>query len=116
MATTRIVVLLNLRPGVDRAAYEAWARSSDLPTVNSLGSVDGFGVLRTTGVLGGSGPAPYEYIEIIDINDMERFGADVQSEAMKALAALRLLLVGADFGLHPEEHVGSVAQERVGDG
>ena len=31
-----VVVLFNLKPGVVRAEYEAWARSSDLPVVNGL--------------------------------------------------------------------------------
>ena len=33
---TIIVVLFNLKPGVSAAEYEAWAKATDLPTVNSL--------------------------------------------------------------------------------
>ena len=30
---TRIFVLFNLKPGADKAAYEDWAKSTDLPIV-----------------------------------------------------------------------------------
>ena len=33
-----VIVLFNLKPGVDVAQYEAWARDSDLPVVNGLPS------------------------------------------------------------------------------
>jgi hypothetical protein len=83
---TTIVVLFNLKPGVDRAAYERWARETDLPIVNGLQSVDGFEVLRTAGLLAG-GAAPYEYVEIIRVNDLPAFGRDVASATVQRVAA-----------------------------
>ena len=50
-----VIVLFNLKPGVDREAYETWARSSDLPVVNGLPSVDKFEVLMASGLLIGEG-------------------------------------------------------------
>lgn len=81
-----VVVLFNLKPGVDRAAYEQWARTSDIPTVNSLASVDSFRVLKASGTLGG-GSSPYEYVELIDVNDMEQLGADIAADPMPKIAA-----------------------------
>ncbi|PKP92450.1 MAG: REDY-like protein HapK [Alphaproteobacteria bacterium HGW-Alphaproteobacteria-16] len=83
----RIVVLFNLKPGVDPAAYEAWARGFDIPGVNALSSVDGFTVHRTTGLFGSDAPAPYQYVEIIDIKAMEPFVADISTEAFQKVAA-----------------------------
>jgi hypothetical protein len=83
----RLIALFNLKPGIDRAAYEAWARSTDLPTVNALPSIDNFEVFRTTGVLGSDAAPPYAYIEILDVADMQRFGADCASDAMTRIAA-----------------------------
>jgi len=83
---TTIIVLFNLKAGVDRAVYERWARETDLPIVNRLRSVDGFEVLRTAGLLSG-GEAPYQYVEIIRVNDMQAFGADVASETVQRVAA-----------------------------
>ena len=83
----RLIALINLKPGVDRAAYEAWARSTDLPTVNALPSIDRFEVFRTTGLLGSDAAPPYAYVEILDVADMEAFGADCATDAMTKIAA-----------------------------
>lgn len=82
-----VLVLFNLKPGVSRAEYEAWARSSDLPVVNGLASVNQFEVLKASGLLIGDGPAPYEYFEIMRIPDMEAFGKDLGKPEVQSGAA-----------------------------
>lgn len=84
--STRIIALFNLKPGVAPADYEAWARRVDLPTVNGLKSIDKFQVWKSTGLLGSADAPPYSYIEIIDVGDMETFGADVATAAMQRVA------------------------------
>ncbi len=84
MAT--IIVLFNLKEGIEPEDYEAWARSTDLPVVRGLKSVDGFDVFRSAGLFGSGKPAPYEYVEIIAVNDTERFSRDVAEEKMVAVA------------------------------
>jgi len=84
--STKIVALFNLKPGISVADYENWARATDLPNVNGLKSVDTFAVFRSAGLLGSEAKPPYQYIEIIDVNDMDMFGADVSTEAMQAVA------------------------------
>jgi len=81
-----IVVLFNLKNEADRAAYEQWARETDLPTVNGLRAVDEFSVWRAESMLGGEGTPPYQYIEIIRVNDMNAFGEEVATETMKEVA------------------------------
>lgn len=81
----RIVALFNLKPDVEVGVYEQWARSTDLPTVNGLDSIDNFTAHKTAGLLTG-GDAPYQYVEIIDVNDMEKFGADLATDTMKKVA------------------------------
>lgn len=82
----RLVALFNLKPGVTPERYEAWARTTDIPSVRALGSIAGFEVMRVTGVMGAEASPPYRYIEIIDVVDMEAFGRDVATEAMQAIA------------------------------
>jgi hypothetical protein len=82
-----IFALFNLKPGVSVEAYEAWARTADLPTVNALPSIASFRVFRTTGVLGSDTKPPFGYIEVLDVADMEQFGRDVATEAMNEVAA-----------------------------
>lgn len=83
----RIICLFNLKPGVDPADYEAWARGSDIPAVNALGSVKGFTVHRATGLFGSEAPSPYAYVEVIDIHGLEGFVADVTTPEFQAMAA-----------------------------
>lgn len=83
---TTIVVLFNLKPGVSPSDYEEWAKTTDLPTVTRLPSVEGFSVLRTSGLLGSDAPAPYQYVELLRVNDMQQLGADVSSETMQKVA------------------------------
>jgi REDY-like protein HapK len=83
----RIVVLFNLKSGADPAAYEAWARGTDIPGVNALGSVAKFTVHKATGLFGSDAPAPYQYVEIIDIHGMETFVADISNPEFQKVAA-----------------------------
>lgn len=81
----RIVALFNLKPGVSVEDYEHWARNTDLPTVNGLDSISNFTAHKTTGLLTG-GDAPYQYVEIIDVKDMQAFGSDLATETMQKVA------------------------------
>ncbi|MCY4166415.1 MAG: REDY-like protein HapK [Gammaproteobacteria bacterium] len=81
-----VVVLFNLKEGADQAEYQDWARRRDLVEVNRLPSVERFRVLRSVGLLGGAGEPPFQYVEVIDLNSMERFGEDIQSAVVAELA------------------------------
>ena len=83
MSSVTVVVLFNLKAGADVREYEQWARTTDLPIVNKLPSVDSFEVLRTTGLLGSDAPAPYRYVEILRINDLDQLGKDVATDTMQ---------------------------------
>ena len=83
----RIVCLFNLKSGVSRDDYEAWARGTDLPGVNALGSVAGFTLHRATGLFGSDARPPFDYVEIIDVHSMDGFVADVTDPAFQAMAA-----------------------------
>ncbi|WP_109796475.1 MULTISPECIES: REDY-like protein HapK [Novosphingobium] len=83
----RIIVLFNLKPGVDPAAYEAWARGTDIPGVRALASVSGYTVHKATGLFGSQAPSPCQYIEVIDITAMDPFVADVTTPDFQTVAA-----------------------------
>lgn len=82
----RIIVLFNLKAGVVAADYEAWAKARDLAGVRALPSIDDFQIYRTTGLLGSDAKSPYDYIEVIDIADMEGFWTDIATDASTAVA------------------------------
>ena len=83
---TQLIVLFKLKDESARAAYEDWAKSTDLPVVRALPSVDGFSVQRVSGLFGTDDPAPYDYVEFIDINAMDQFVDDVSTDTMAKVA------------------------------
>ena len=83
---TTITVLFNLKAGKDPAQYEAWAKSTDMPTVRSLKSVSAFEVVRSNSLLGSDDTPPYAYVEIIEVGDMDAFGGDISTETMQKVA------------------------------
>lgn len=81
-----LVVLFNLKAGASPDAYEAWARSTDIPTVRGLKSNAGFDVFKTLSVRGSDKTPPYQYVELISIADMDQFGVDVVTDTMRKVA------------------------------
>ena len=81
-----LVVLFNLKTEADRAAYEEWARTTDVPTVKGLKSIDDFRVYRMNAVMGSDGKPPYQYCEVIDINDMDGLGPELETATMQRVA------------------------------
>ena len=93
----RIICLFNLKEGASREAYEAWARGTDIPGVNALGSVRDFTVHRSTGLFGSDAKPPYDYVEVIDIHGMDAFVADVTDPEFQKVAA-----AFGDFAENPQ--------------
>lgn len=81
-----LVVLFNIKDQSAKDAYENWAKTTDVPTVKGLSSVDEFKVYRLQGLMGSEDPAPYQYCEVIDINDMAELGTQLGSDTMKRIA------------------------------
>jgi hypothetical protein len=82
-----LIALFNLKDGVSSEVYELWAKSTDIPTVRTLPSNLGFDVFRAVSVRGSDRAPPYQYIEVIEISDMDRFGSDVATDKMREIAA-----------------------------
>ena len=83
-----LVVLFNLKGDAEKAAYEKWAQTTDVPTVKGLVSVDDFKVYKLNAIMGDDNtPPPYQYCEVIDVNDMEKLGGEIATETMQRVAA-----------------------------
>ena len=80
---SHLIVLFNLKAGKSRADYEAWALANVLPSVNSLKSVDSCKVLRSTGLMGAGNVAPYQYIEVIEVNSDDGLTVDLEGPIMQ---------------------------------
>ena len=77
-----LIVLFNLRSDADANAYENWAKTTDLPVVRGLSSVGSFEVYRSVSLFGSDDAAPYQYVEVIEIADLNKFGEEVSTETM----------------------------------
>lgn len=82
----RIIVLFNLKPDVDPDAYEAWARSVDMPGVRAFRSIADFQVYRVSGLLGSDAAPPYSHVEVIDVADPDLFWTEVAGETPQRVA------------------------------
>lgn len=85
MAT--LIVLFNLKKGVKKSDYETWAKNTDLKIVRDLESIDRFDVFENLSLLGSDTKPPYEYVEMLVVNDMNVFGEETSSETMASVAA-----------------------------
>lgn len=82
----RILVLFNLKPGVLAADYEEWAKTRDIPGVRSLMSINNFKVYGVTGIFGSDAKAPFQYVEVVDVADMDGFMKDIAQPTITELS------------------------------
>ena len=80
-----MIVLVDLKEGVDPEDYERWVLESYAPAVRELPSVEDWRDYRATGLLGSDAAPPYRYVVTLDIRDLDQLGRDVASEGMQGL-------------------------------
>jgi hypothetical protein len=80
-----MIVLVDLKEGVDPEDYERWVLESYAPAVRELSSVEDWRDYKATGLLGSDAAPPYRYVVTLDIRDLDQLGRDVASEGMQAL-------------------------------
>jgi hypothetical protein len=85
-AMTTLIVLFNLREGVDPESYEQWAAKTDLPTVRKLRHCRSFDLFRGKELLGTDEPTPFQYVELIEIDDLAAFREETATETMRRVA------------------------------
>lgn len=98
--THRVYFLNKLRPGVDPSDYEAWIRRDDYPVARACPAILSYDVTRIDGTLDGQGTPSVNYLEVIEVTDIEEY-----REAGKAPEFVKLLeewatYVDLDEALH----------------
>lgn len=68
----RVFFLNRLKEGVDPAVYEQFVREVDYPFARSLPTIRSYVVTRLDGLLEG-GNAPYDYLEVVEITELEEY-------------------------------------------
>jgi hypothetical protein len=80
-----MIVLANLKDGVDPEDYERWILESYAPAARDLPSVEDWRDYRVSGLLGSDDAPPYQYVVTLEVNDMEQLGRDMAGEEMQRL-------------------------------
>ena len=71
----RVFFLTRLRPGIDRAEYERFVREIDSRTAPNVLPITRYEVIRLEAGVASQSPAPYDYLEIVDVDDLDAFRA-----------------------------------------
>ena len=71
----RVFFLNRLHEGADPDEYEAWIRRVDYPVARAQGAITSYTVTRIEGLLSGVRESPYDYLEVIEITDLEEYRA-----------------------------------------
>ena len=80
-----MIVLVQLKRGVEPADYERWVLESYAPAVKELSSVSGWRNHRVTGLLGSEEDPPHEYVVTLEVENLARLGEDMAGRRMRAL-------------------------------
>ena len=100
-----VVFFLNrLRPGVKGEDYERWVREVDYPTARSLDTITSYVVARMQETLEGQ-PAPYDYIERVEITEIDAYRQELGDPKMGDFARQWSGFVGESIAVFGEEIV-----------
>lgn len=80
---TKVFFLNKLKDGASPEEYEKWVREKDYPIARAAPSVKAYHVHKMEGTL--MGGKPYDYLEVIDITDIDSYKKDLDSPATKEL-------------------------------
>jgi hypothetical protein len=80
-----MIVLVNLKEGVNPEDYERWILDSYAPAVSSLSSVEDWRDYRVGGLLGSDAAPPYRYVVTLEITDPEELGREMGGGEMQRL-------------------------------
>ncbi|BAZ11582.1 hypothetical protein NIES4071_34080 [Calothrix sp. NIES-4071] len=80
-----LIVLFNLKDEQSVEEYERWAKEKDTPAIKQLQSVEDKRVYRAMGLMGANTASPYQYIEVIDVNDLNQLSVDTNTDEIQQL-------------------------------
>jgi TPP-dependent pyruvate/acetoin dehydrogenase alpha subunit len=80
-----------LQPGVKAEDYERWVREVDYVLAKKIPSIVRYRVYRINGACLGDDPAPYDYVEMVEITDIDVYRHEIRNHpaAEKIIAEIR---------------------------
>ena len=99
----RVFFLTRLHEHADAEEYEAWIRRVDYPIARGQDAIRSYTVTRLEGTLDGKGASPYDYLEVIEITDLESYRALGERPEFEQLLREWSDYVGEAVIVHGEE-------------
>ena len=79
--TQRVFFLNTLREEVTQSDYEHWVRTVDYPIARRQAEINSYVVTRLDGHLSGDDPLPCQYLEVLEVTDVDDYRAMMGSSA-----------------------------------
>ncbi len=99
----RVFFFNKLRAGVAAPDYERWVREVDYPFARGLPSIESYVVTRLDGHLQGDAPVPYDYVEVVEITNLDDYRqAFAAGEGVKEFFEEWSSYVGESIAVHGE--------------
>jgi hypothetical protein len=96
-----VVFFLNrLHAHVRAEDYERWVKEVDYPTARTIPSIIDYKVTRIEGLLNGDTVPPYQYIERVEITDLDSYRRDLDAPALDEFKQAWMAWVAESVGLH----------------
>lgn len=76
----RVFFLNKLRDGVSPADYERWVREFEYPFARGIPSIKSYLVTRLDESLEGDEKPPYDFVEVVEVIDLEAYKADLSTD------------------------------------
>jgi hypothetical protein len=86
-----------LKAGAQAAAYERWVQETDYRLAQDIECVLHYRVHRVAGPVEGEGEAPYDYIEVLEVADIDAYRSALRDHPAirKIIAEIGLFIEGA---------------------
>jgi REDY-like protein HapK len=80
----RVFIFYRLKPGVDQKKFEQRARDVEAPLAARSPAILRYVLTRLEDVLEGEAPAPFDYVEALDVTTLEEYRSGVTDAEVDA--------------------------------
>jgi hypothetical protein len=97
----KVVFFLNkLHSHITRQGYEQWVHDVDYPTARRIPSIVDYKVVRIEGLLDSSDRPPYDYVERVEITDLDSYRSDLANAQLDAFKQAWAAHVAESIAVH----------------
>jgi hypothetical protein len=81
---SRVFIFYKLKPGIDQGAFERRAREVEAPLAARSPAITKYVLTRLDGVVGTEDEAPYDYVEALEVTNLEDYESAVGDDDVAA--------------------------------